>query len=218
MLDHIIAGIKKFKREIYPRMKPLYDKLIETGQKPRALIIGCSDSRVAFETLTGCGPGELFIVRNAGNIVPQYGSFVGGVTASIEFAVTQLPIEHVIVCGHTHCGAITGLVRQDEFKNMPAVRDWVNFSSQARDRVRKSETRNLSRYVRAAIAENVKLQLENLRTFPCIAEKLESGTLSLHGWVYVLENGDVLEYAEQRQDWRSLTDDDPLKESPSPLQ
>ena len=110
VMDKIVEGIKRFRRDIYPGLKPRYDEMIKSGQKPHALIIGCSDSRVAFETMTGCGPGELFIVRNAGNIIPAYGKQVGGVTASIEFAVTALPIRDVIVCGHTHCGAMAALL------------------------------------------------------------------------------------------------------------
>ncbi|MCC6573665.1 MAG: carbonic anhydrase [Planctomycetes bacterium] len=213
-MDKLIEGLKRFKRETYPRLKPLYDNLIKTGQKPRALIIGCADSRVAFETLTGCGPGELFIVRNAGNIVPRYGTYVGGVTASIEFAVTQLPIEDVIICGHTHCGAIAGLLDPDSLRDMPAVRDWLNFSKQASERVRKADTRTISRHKRAATSENVKLQLENLHSFPCIAERLGAGSIKLHGWVYELETGDVLEYDEKTRTWNSLTGDEPVKPPP----
>jgi carbonic anhydrase len=202
----IIEGIRRFRRETYPQLKPRYDQLVTSGQKPKTLMIGCSDSRVAFETLTGCGPGELFIVRNAGNIVPHYGTYVGGVTASIEFAVTQLPIEHIIVCGHTHCGAIRALLNPETIKDAPAVRDWVNFSSEAADRVKRVDKSSPERHVRAAIAENVILQMENLRTFPCLEEKLAREQVRLHGWVYEIENGDVVEYDEATKRWLSLTE------------
>jgi carbonic anhydrase len=202
----IIEGIRRFRRETYPQLKPRYDELVTSGQKPKTLMIGCSDSRVAFETLTGCGPGELFIVRNAGNIVPHYGHFVGGVTASIEFAVTQLPIEHIIVCGHTHCGAIRALLNPETIKDAPAVRDWVNFSSEAAERVKRVDKSTPERHHRAAIAENVILQMENLRTFPCLTEKLASKQVRLHGWVYEIEIGDVVEYDEQTKRWLSLTE------------
>ena len=205
-VDKIVEGVRRFRRDVYPQLKPQYEQLIKSGQKPRALIIGCSDSRVAFETLTGCRLGELFIVRNAGNIVPHYGTYVGGVTASIEFAVTQLPIEDIIVCGHTHCGAITALLKPETIKDMPAVRDWVNFSAEAAARVKRADKQNPESHLRAAIAESVKLQVENLRTFPCLAEKLANKSVRLHGWVYEIENGDVVEYDETNQRWLSLTE------------
>ncbi|MCA8920066.1 MAG: carbonic anhydrase, partial [Planctomycetes bacterium] len=187
------------------------DEMLKNGQKPHALVIGCSDSRVAFETLTGCGPGELFIVRNAGNIIPQYGKYMGGVTASIEFAVKALPIRDVIVCGHTHCGAMSALLKPESSSDMPAVQKWVSFARQAKRRIGKEHTHVFDRHLREAIAENVKLQVEHLRTFPCIQEKLKSGQIRLHGWVYEIENGDVVEYDEATDRWLSLTEPDEPK-------
>jgi carbonic anhydrase len=205
-MDKIVEGIKRFRRDIYPGLKPRYDEMISGGQKPYALIIGCSDSRVAFETLTGCGPGELFIVRNAGNIIPPYGKQIGGVTASIEFAVNALPIRDVIVCGHTHCGAMAALLKPEFAADMPAVQKWVGFARQAKRRISKEHTRDFDCHLREAIAENVKLQLENLRTYPCIEKKLKAGQIRLHGWVYEIENGDVVAYDEPGDRWISLTE------------
>ncbi|MCB9893946.1 MAG: carbonic anhydrase [Planctomycetes bacterium] len=205
-MDKIVEGIRRFRRDIYPGLKPRYDELVKTGQKPHALVIGCSDSRVAFESLTGCGPGELFIVRNAGNIIPQYGKYMGGVTASIEFAVTALPIRDVIVCGHTHCGAMSALLKPEMSTDMPAVQKWVSFARQAKRRIGKEHTHVFDAHLREAIAENVKLQVEHLRTYPCIEKKLKSGEIRLHGWVYELENGDVVEHDETNNRWLSLTE------------
>jgi carbonic anhydrase len=205
-MDKIVEGIRRFRREIYPQLKPRYDELVRTGQKPHALVIGCSDSRVAFETLTGCGPGELFIVRNAGNIIPQYGKYMGGVTASIEFAVEQLPIKDVIVCGHTYCGAMAALLKPEISNDMPAVQKWVGFARQAKRRIGKEHTHVFDRHLREAVAENVKLQLEHLKTFPCLQRKLASGEVKMHGWVYEIENGDVVEYDEPGNRWLSLTE------------
>ncbi|MCA8914398.1 MAG: carbonic anhydrase [Planctomycetes bacterium] len=205
-MDKIVEGIRRFRRDIYPGLKPRYDELVKTGQKPHALVIGCSDSRVAFESLTGCGPGELFIVRNAGNIIPQYGKYMGGVTASIEFAVTALPIRDVIVCGHTHCGAMSALLKPEMSTDMPAVQKWVSFARQAKRRIGKEHTHVFDTHLREAIAENVKLQVEHLRTYPCIEKKLKSGEIRLHGWVYEIENGDVVEHDETNNRWLSLTE------------
>ena len=210
-MDKIVEGIRRFRRDIYPGLKPRYDELVKTGQKPHALVIGCSDSRVAFESLTGCGPGELFIVRNAGNIIPQYGKYMGGVTASIEFAVTALPIRDVIVCGHTHCGAMSALLKPEMSTDMPAVQKWVSFARQAKRRIGKEHTHVFDTHLREAIAENVKLQVEHLRTYPCIEKKLKSGEIRLHGWVYEIENGDVVEYDEATDRWLSLTEPDEPK-------
>ena len=205
-MDKIVEGIRRFRRDVYPGLKPLYDEMIKSGQKPHALVIGCSDSRVAFEAMTGCGPGELFIVRNAGNIIPQYGKYMGGVTASIEFAVHALPIRDVIVCGHTHCGAMSALLKPEMSTDMPAVQKWVSFARQAKRRIGKEHTHVFDRHLREAIAENVKLQVENLRTYPCIQEKLKSGQIRLHGWVDEIENGDVVEHDEATNRWLSLTE------------
>jgi carbonic anhydrase len=210
-MDEIVEGIRKFRRDTYPLLKPLYDRLVSTGQKPRVLMIGCSDSRVAFETLTGRGPGELFIVRNAGNIVPRYGAYMGGVTASVEFAVMALPIEHVIVCGHTHCGAMAALLKPELSADMPAVQNWVKFAREAKQRIDKADTKLFDRHLRAAIAENVKLQLEHLATFPCIEERMRAGKLKMHGWVYEIENGDVVEWDQAGQKWLSLTESEETK-------
>jgi carbonic anhydrase len=205
-MDEIVEGIRKFRRDVYPQLKPLYDKLVREGAKPRVLMIGCSDSRVAFETLTGCSPGELFIVRNVGNIVPRYGAYMGGVTASIEFAVTAMPIEHIVVCGHTHCGAMNALLKPEISAEMPAVQKWVAFARVAKQRVERADTHVFDRHLRAAIAENVKLQLENLATFPCIEQGIAARKLKLHGWVYEIENGDVVEWDGATQKWLSLTE------------
>ena len=210
-MDKIVKGIRHFRSDIYPGLKPRYDEMLKNGQKPHALVIGCSDSRVAFETLTGCGPGELFIVRNAGNIIPQYGKYMGGVTASIEFAVKALPIRDVIVCGHTHCGAMSALLKPESSSDMPAVQKWVSFARQAKRRIGKEHTHVFDRHLREAIAENVKLQVEHLRTFPCIQEKLKSGQIRLHGWVYEIENGDVVEHDEATDRWVSLTEQEEPK-------
>lgn len=210
-MDKIVKGIRHFRRDVYPGLKPRYDEMLKNGQKPHALVIGCSDSRVAFEILTGCGPGELFIVRNAGNIIPQYGKYMGGVTASIEFAVKALPIRDVIVCGHTHCGAMSALLKPETSSDMPAVQKWVSFAKQAKRRIGKEHTHVFDRHLREVIAENVKLQVEHLRTFPCIQEKLKSGQIRLHGWVYEIENGDVVEYDEATDRWLSLSEPDEPK-------
>jgi carbonic anhydrase len=205
-MDKIIEGIRRFRRDTYPQLKPLYDDLVKSGQKPHALVIGCSDSRIAFETLTGCGPGELFIVRNAGNIIPQYGKYMGGVTASIEFAISRLPIRDVIVCGHTYCGAMAALLRPQSAEDMPAVQKWISFARQAKRRIGKEHTAVFDNHLREAVAENVKLQLEHLRTYPCIQKGMNAGSIRLHGWVYEIENGDVVSYDEGGNRWLSLTE------------
>ncbi len=204
-MDRLIEGVRKFQREGFPALKPVYEKLVREGQKPHTVMIGCSDSRVAFETLTGCGPGELFIIRNAGNIVPRYGFALGAVTASVEFAVTQLPIRDIVVCGHSHCGAIAGLMRPELIKDMPSVKYWVSFCQQARQRV-IARTENLSpeEQIRAAVAENVLLGLENLMSFPFVRERVERGEIKLHGWLYDIEAGRVFQHDLGAGGWEAI--------------
>ena len=156
----------------------------------------------AFESLTGCGPGELFIVRNAGNIIPQYGKYMGGVTASIEYAIRVLPIHNVIIAGHSHCGAITAVMHPEQMENMPSVKAWLEHAKEARTRAEtKFPEVDETRILRKAIAENVLLQVENLKGFPCVQEKLEAGTLKIFPWVLEFETGNVYEYNYEAQLW-----------------
>jgi carbonic anhydrase len=182
-LNKLLRGIQEFQTHIFASQRKLFERLAE-GQHPEALFITCSDSRVDPNLLTQTEPGDLFILRNAGNLVPPYGAANGGEGATIEFAVSALGIKDVIVCGHSHCGAMKGLLRPDILNGLPAVSAWLCHAAATRHTVEeKHGDRPPAALLAAAIEENVLVQLENLRTHPAIAAGLARREVNLHGWV-----------------------------------
>jgi carbonic anhydrase len=171
-------------------------ELLSQGQQPRVLFITCSDSRIDPNLITQTEPGEMFIIRNAGNIIPPYGATNGGEGAAVEYAVHALAVHDIIVCGHSHCGAMKGLLKIDKLADeMPTVYQWLKHAEATR-RIMKEHYQNYEgeELLNAAIEENVLTQLENLRTYPVIQSRLKSGQIQLHAWVYEIETGQVLEY------------------------
>lgn len=191
MPHRLVDGLRRFQREFFPRYEEHYRRLVDEGQKPSTLFIGCSDSRVVPDLITGTLPGELFIVRNVGALVPPFELDTGfhGVSAGIEFAVINLGVTDIIVCGHTHCGAMRALYGPPNPAS-PHVTRWLDLAREAKLEEPLSEE-VLRRTEQRAIA----LQLERLMTFPMVAERVEQGVVSLHGWHYVIEEGriDVLD-------------------------
>jgi carbonic anhydrase len=146
--------------------------------------------------LTQTEPGELFVLRNAGNLVPPYDVGLGGEAATIEYAVSVLKVKEIVVCGHSHCGAITGLMRPETLKDLPCVEQWLRFASQVRQEILETvdARQPACDMLMAAIKCNTLVQLGHLRTYPAVAEAVERGALSLHAWYYRFETGEVLVY------------------------
>lgn len=198
-------GVKKFQSEVFAAKKDLFTRLA-TGQHPRAIFITCSDSRIDPCLLTQTDPGELFILRNAGNIVPSYGAQIGGTTATIEYAVGVLEVQDVIVCGHTDCGVAKGILDPGKAKDLPSLREWL-LQAEAVRRILQENYAHLTGddLLEAAIRENVRVQLAHLRTHPLIAAKLRRGTVNLHGWVYSIPTGEVWTFDEDRDEFMPLS-------------
>ena len=190
----LIEGFKKFQSEVFQEKRLLFERL-SYGQNPRALFITCSDSRVDPTLLTQTDPGELFILRNAGNIVPSYGTVVGGSTATIEYGVAVLGVQHVIVCGHTDCGVMRAILQPDQLKELPAVKEWL-LQAEATRRIVKENYPDLSgsELLVVTTQENVRIQLDHLRTHPAVAARLRRGAVQLHGWVYSISTGEMWTY------------------------
>jgi len=190
-MERILEGVCKFQREVFPRQSGRFQELAR-GQSPEVLFITCADSRVVPDLITQCNPGDLFICRNAGNMVPPYGEVHGGVSATIEYAVDVLGVRHIVVCGHTDCGAMKGVMYPDKVAHLPAVKTWLNHGELAR-RVVQDKYGDLpdEQKLAALIEENVIAQLEHLRTHPSVAARIARGGLTLHGWVYDIGNGTV---------------------------
>ena len=193
VVDEIIAGVRAFQRDVHPQYRELFEQL-STSQSPKAMVITCSDSRVDPFLLTQAQPGQLFVLRNAGNIVPQLSSFAGGVTATIEFAVVELKVQNIIICGHSGCGAIAGLLHPERIRHLPKVGKWLEHAAEARRLVEQSGGPDAPDAMERAVKANVVVQLANLKTHPSVAAALEAGTLGLHGWVYDLPSGSVVAY------------------------
>ena len=161
------------------------------------------------ELITQSAPGDLFVTRNVGNIVPSYGQMMGGVSTAIEFAVMALGVRHIIICGHSDCGAMKAVLNPAGLERMPTVRAWLQHSEVARVVVEPNCNCSDHSRLELMIEENVVAQLNHLRTHPSVAAKLASGDLFIHGWVYDIEAGQIKAYDDSRGQFRPL-DDEPL--------
>ena len=197
-MDRILKGLSRFQKTVYPKHRDLFQKLA-LGQRPEALFITCADSRIDPCMLTQTKPGELFICRVIGNIVPPYPDAIGGVSATIEYAVGVLGVPDVIVCGHTDCGVLKGVLNPEPLEPLTSVSAWLNYAQPARKAVAARETTLAGLEFLLAVTErNVIEQLGNLRTHPSVAQRIEQGDLRLHGWVYDLGEGVVTAYDPER--------------------
>lgn len=205
-MDRLIEGVSKFQRDVYPEYQDLFAELAN-AQAPETLFITCADSRIVPDLITQSKPGELFICRNAGNMVPAYGEAMGGVSATIEYAVTVLPIRDIVVCGHTSCGAMKALMHPEQVVGMPAVKSWLHHGELAR-RVVEDVHKHLpeDQKLRRLIEENVIAQLDHLRTHPSVASKLRQREVRLHGWVYEIGTGRIEAYDEAQGRFVSVED------------
>lgn len=205
-MPKIAAGVVKFQRDSFPARQALFEQL-SSGQSPEALFITCSDSRISPNLMTSTEPGEIFICRNAGNIVPPHTVHTGGMTASIEYAVAALKVPHIIICGHTECGAMKGVTNLDALTEMPHVRDWLGYSRAAWQVVQANgDDLSDEERMKLLIQQNVLLQLQHLRTHPYVAAALAKGTVTLHGWVYDIKTGDVIAWNEDHKRFENVSE------------
>jgi carbonic anhydrase len=192
-MDFLERGVLKFKREGFGRSRALFRKLVKS-QSPRVLFITCADSRVVPSLITQTRPGDLFVERNPGNIVPLYSRHAVGVSASIEYAVDALKVGHVVVCGHSDCGAVKGILHPEKLAGIPAVKRWLTYGNRSRQML-KRRARGLSeeRQLELLTQLNVIVQIEHLKTHPSVARRLRQRKLALHGWVYRIHDGEILQ-------------------------
>jgi len=190
----LVDGIHCFQSGVFGEQKDLFARL-SRGQEPDALFITCSDSRVSPTLITQTVPGDLFILRNAGNIVPPYGPIHGGEAATIEYAIEALAVKDIIICGHTHCGAMKAVLDPTGLDELPAVKGWLTYAEATR-RVMKTHYKDLPKeeMLETCIEENVLVQIENLRTHPSVLAALSRGELRLHAWIYEIESGKVMAF------------------------
>jgi len=193
-MQKLIHGIHQFQSNGFRPLKGLFERLAQE-QRPETLFITCSDSRIDPNLLTQSQPGDLFILRNAGNIIPPHGHGSSGEAATIEFAVAALGVRDVIVCGHSHCGAMQALIEPEKAAPFPTLAAWLGHAEATRriicDNYRHLQGEGL---LTATVEENVLVQLENLRTLPAVASRLSRGDLHLCGWVYKIETAEVFAF------------------------
>jgi len=194
-MKKLIDGIHRFQAGAFGAHQELFENLTSKGQNPDALFITCSDSRITPNLITQTGPGDLFILRNAGNIIPPYGAAPNGEAATIEYAVEVLGIRDIVVCGHTHCGAMKAVLDPGSLDELPAVKNWLVHADCTRKVMRKHYAdRKDAEAVVTCAEENVLAQIENLRTHPAVYAALSEGRLRIHAWMYKIETGDVFAY------------------------
>jgi carbonic anhydrase len=200
-MQKLVEGIHQFRTDIFSSKQRLFEKLVD-GQHPLALFITCSDSRIDPSLLTQTEPGELFIMRNAGNIIPPYG-FNGGEAATIEFAVSNLGVKDIVICGHSHCGAMSGLLAPETLVDLPAVSSWLSYADSTKRIMRENyeHITDANARLTATVEENVLVQLEHLRTHPAVAAALGRKEINLHAWVYKFETGQVFAYSPDQEQY-----------------
>ncbi len=192
-LDRLKNGVRRYQAEIHAKNSAMYHQVSISPQKPHALIIACADSRIHVEAITRSNPGDVFVARNIGNMVPAYGETVGEVSAVIEYAVSALKVRHVVVCGHSDCGAMKALLNPDLTKGMPAVARWLTNGCAALDIADSAAEPGQSpeERLRRVTEENVIMQLAHLKTHPSVAREIAQGQLSVSGWVYEIGTGEI---------------------------
>ncbi|MET0284035.1 MAG: carbonic anhydrase [Polyangiales bacterium] len=193
-MQRLVRGLSHFQNHVFSEQREFFQKLA-TGQAPETLFITCSDSRINPNLITNTEPGELFIIRNAGNIIPPHSSAPGGEAATIEYAVDALKVSDIVVCGHSQCGAMKAVVDPSAVDSMPLVKAWLD-NAEATKRIARTRYGHLSgqELLEVVVAENVLVQIEHLQTQPAVAAALARGAVRLHAWVYQIESGLVFAF------------------------
>src|SRR5262245_3285505 len=209
-MQRLIEGVHKFRSEAFGNYRKLFRKLSQEGQNPHTLFITCSDSRVLAELITQSKPGDLFVVKNIGNIVPPAtaeGS-TNSTAAAIEFAVEVLRVSDIVVCGHSQCGAMGALVGGLATKvPTPHLKEWLTLAAPVRERVEKEYAwvSDPAERIAAAAGENVLFALDNLHSYPCVQERLAEGSLQIHGWYFQIATADLYAFDPVAQQYQRIT-------------
>ena len=204
-IETLFEGAIKFKEENFLTYKELFENLKE-GQNPHTLFVGCSDSRVVPNLITNTLPGELFVIRNIANIVPPYreADEYLATTSAIEYALEELKVENIIICGHSHCGGCAALYEEEHFTKMPNVRNWLKLISPVKEQVLalNPKTKAMRAYFTEQI--NMEKQIMNLFTYPNVKEKYLARTLHIYGWPYIIESDEVYSYDFKKHEFNLL--------------
>ncbi len=213
-MEPLIEGVHKFRTAAFGNYRKLFRKLSQEGQNPHTLFITCSDSRVLAELITQSKPGDLFVVKNVGNIVPPASAKgdTNSTAAAIEFAVSTLKVNDIVICGHSQCGAITALLADEPVSDStPHLRDWLNLAAPAVETIKGRYAHLHERSARetAAAEENVLFGLDNLHSYPCVQERLANETLRLHAWFFKIATAELFAYSPETHRFLPLVETAP---------
>jgi carbonic anhydrase len=208
ILDKLIEGNNKFKKELIPKLEEGLKESVIHGQKPKVMLIGCSDSRVTPDIMLNTKPGDIFILRNVGNFIPPFKNDEDfhGSAAAIEYGVSVLKVEHVIVCGHSHCGACKSLYEDipDDI-GLVHVKSWLKLGAKAKERTLKNKKFNTEEEMyRDTERNSIRHQLDNLETYPDVKKLMNEGKLQIHGWHYDIETGNIDKYNKETDTFNPL--------------
>ncbi len=196
ILQRLIDGVQRFQTEVYPQQAEIFEQAVSEKQSPHTLFITCADSRIDPIAITSSSTGEIFVARNIGNMVPPYGEMLGGVSAVIEFAVSALGVRHVVICGHSHCGAMHGLLDPASVASMPTVDSWLHNAHAALVVAKTMHDHSIktnpdANLVDTLTEQNVLLQMQHLKTHPSVAGAIAKHELTISGWIYSIGTGEV---------------------------
>lgn len=205
-MNRLIEGFKRFRTATFPQRRALFERLA-SAQQPHTMVITCADSRVVPELFTSSEPGDLFVCRNVGNIVPPYAQFTGGVSSAIEYAVLALKVQDIVICGHSDCGAMKALAAADELPGKPAVTAWLRHAHAAKQVVEHNyHCHTPEEHLCALTEENVVAQISHIRTHPSVAARMAAGQLRVHGWVYDIQSGAIRAFSPSLRRFVPLED------------
>jgi carbonic anhydrase len=196
ILEQLKDGVRRFQAEVYPQQAEMFAQAASEKPTPHTLFITCADSRIDPVAITSSSTGEIFVTRNIGNMVPAYGEMLGGVSAVIEFAVSSLGVQHIVICGHTHCGAVQALLDPESVAKMPTVKSWLRNAHAALSvaetlQERASGSPNEPNIIDILTEQNVLLQMQHLKTHPSVAGAMAKDELTISGWIYNIGTGEV---------------------------
>ena len=197
-MQKIVNGYLQFKQLGFKERQVLFENL-SNSQNPEVLFITCSDSRIDPNLITQTEPGDLFVIRNAGNIVPPHTVESDGIVASIEFAVVALGVKHIVVCGHSNCGAMKGALNSKGLTALPKVKSWLNYCSEAVSIIQSRERNFKSDELNSVTKENILLQIRRLEQYPEISKRLTTGDIEIHGWIYEIGDGTIKCFNQEKQ-------------------
>ncbi len=198
-IERLISGFKSFRGEYFETARPQFSRLVKEGQNPKVCVVACSDSRVDPAIVLQAEPGDIFSIRNVANLVPpcKADNSHHGTSAALEFAVTGLEVENVIIFGHAHCAGIDAMIKSARGESVPGefVQPWTDIATEAHVRaLAEMPDADDSEHARCCEKNAVLVSMENLMTFPFVAERVNAGTLALHGWYFDIAEGTLLAY------------------------